>query len=132
MGYAILLVDDSATTRGLIKRTVQLAELPVDAIYEAAHGKEALALLAQHPVDLILADLHMPEMNGIELAHAVLTNPALKPVQIAIISAEPSGTRLLELRRAGVKGYLRKPCTPEALRNLIVPLMENRHAQPVA
>jgi len=80
---------------------------------------------------LILADLHMPEMNGIELAHAVLANPATAPIQIAIISAEPSGSRLLELRRAGVKGYLRKPCTPEALRNLVVPLMENRHAPSV-
>jgi two-component system, chemotaxis family, chemotaxis protein CheY len=131
MGYCILLVDDSATTRGLIKRTLQLAGLPVGDIHEAGHGKEALEQLHLHPIDLILADLHMPEMNGIELAHAVLANPATAPIQIAIISAEPSGKRLLELRRAGIKGYLRKPCTPESLRDLVVPLMENRHASTV-
>jgi two-component system, chemotaxis family, chemotaxis protein CheY len=132
MGYCILLVDDSATTRGLIKRTIQLAGLPVDVILEAANGKEALEQLRAQTIDLILADLNMPEMNGIELAHAVLTNPATAPVQIAIISAEPSGPRLLELRRAGIKGYLRKPCTPEALRDLVMPLLENRHASTVA
>ena len=128
MGYCILLVDDSATTRGLIKRTIQLAGLPVKEFPEAGHGKEALALLRTHTVDLILADLHMPEMNGIELAHAVLADPALAAVPIAVVSAEPSGTRLLELRRAGVKGYLRKPCTPEALREMVMPLMETAHA----
>ncbi len=132
MGYCILLVDDSATTRGLIKRSIQLAELPVSEFLEAANGREALAMLHGHAVDLILADLNMPEMNGIELAHAVLANPATAPVQIAIISAEPGGARLLELRRAGIKGYLRKPCTPEALRDLVMPLMENRHAPTVA
>jgi two-component system chemotaxis response regulator CheY len=131
MGYRILLVDDSATTRGLIKRTIQLAGLPVSEFHEAGNGKEALEKLRAHAVDLILADLNMPEMNGIELAHAVLANPEMAPVQIAIISAEPSGSRLLELRRAGVKGYLRKPCTPESLRDLVVPLMENRHAPTV-
>ncbi len=128
MGYCILLVDDSATTRGLIKRAIQLAGLPVTEFLEAGHGKEALAQLQTHVVDLILTDLHMPEMNGIELARAVLANPATAPITIAVISAEPNGQRLLELRRAGVKGYLRKPCTPEALRDLVVPLMENRHA----
>jgi two-component system, chemotaxis family, chemotaxis protein CheY len=128
MGYCILLVDDSATTRGLVKRSIQLAGLPVSDFLEADNGKEALEKLHTHTVDLILADLNMPEMNGIELAYAVLANPATATVPIAIISAEPSGARLLELRRAGVKGYLRKPCTPEALRDLVMPLMENRHA----
>ena len=132
MSYRILLVDDPATTRGMIKRAIQLAGLPVSEFLEAADGKQALAQLATHMVDLILADLHMPEMNGIELAHAVLANPATAPIRIAIISAEPSGSRLLELRRAGIKGYLRKPCTPESLRDLVVPLMENRHAPTVA
>jgi two-component system, chemotaxis family, chemotaxis protein CheY len=128
MEYCILLVDDSATTRGLIKRTLQLAGLPVGVFLEASHGKEALELLRAHPVNLILADLHMPEMNGMELARAVLADPALAGVPIAIVSAEPGGARLLELRRAGVKGYLRKPCTPEALREMVLPLMETGHA----
>ena len=67
MGYCILLVDDSVTTRGLIKRTIQLAGLPVSEFLEAGNGKEALEKLRTHAVDLMLADLNMPEMNGIEL-----------------------------------------------------------------
>jgi two-component system, chemotaxis family, chemotaxis protein CheY len=128
MAYCILLVDDSATTRGLIKRTIQLAGLPVGEFLEASHGKEALEVLRSHSVDLILADLHMPEMNGIELAHAVLADPALARVPFAVVSAEPSGAKILELRRAGVKGYIRKPCTPESLREMVLPLMETGHA----
>lgn len=128
MACCILLVDDSATIRCLIRRTIQFAGLADCQFLEASHGKEALELLHAHAVHLILADLHMPVMNGIELAHAVLADPALARIPMAIVSAEPSGARLLELRRAGVRGFLRKPCTPEAIREMVLPLMENGHA----
>lgn len=128
MTYRILIVDDSMTTRGLIKRAIQLSGLEVGEFYEAGHGREALEQLRLHPVDLVLADLHMPEMNGVELTRAMLADPALARIPVAVISAEPSTTRLLELRRAGVRGYVRKPCTPELLRDLVAPLLEGTHA----
>jgi two-component system, chemotaxis family, chemotaxis protein CheY len=128
MGFSVLIVDDSATTRGLIRRALQLSGLPVGEFYEAGHGKDALAQLALRPVDLILTDLHMPEMSGVELARAVFANPATAGIPVAVVSAEPSSLRLVELRQAGVKGYLRKPCTPESLRNLVAPIMEMHHA----
>lgn len=127
MGFSVLIVDDSATTRGLIRRALQLSGLPVSEFIEAGHGKEALVQLAQHQVDLILTDLHMPEMSGVELAEAVLANPATAGIPVAVISAEPSASRLAEMRRAGVKGCLRKPCTPESLRNLVAPILEKCH-----
>ena len=127
MGFSVLIVDDSATTRGLIRRALQLSGLPVSEFFEAGHGKEALLQLAQHQVDLILTDLHMPEMSGVELAEAVLANPATAGIPVAVISAEPSTSRLAEMRRAGVKGCLRKPCTPESLRNLVAPILEKCH-----
>jgi CheY-like chemotaxis protein len=128
MTFNILIVDDSETTRALIRRALQMANLPIGAPLEASNGKIALQLLAANTVDLVLADLHMPEMNGVELAHAILGNPALKSIPVAIISAEPSATRIAELRKAGVKGYLRKPFTPESLHNLIKPFVEAHHA----
>jgi two-component system, chemotaxis family, chemotaxis protein CheY len=128
MSARILIVDDSATTRALIKRAIQLSGLEVGEFHEAGDGQEALAQLALHPVDLILADLHMPVMNGIELARAVFSNPATASIPVAVVSAEPSTNKLLELRRAGVKGYVRKPCTPENLRDLVAPLLEAIHA----
>ena len=128
MSHRILIVDDSMTTRGLIKRAILCSGLDISEFFEAGHGGEALQQLALHPVDLILADLHMPVMNGIELTRAVLANPATAHIPVAVVSAEPSTTRLLELRRAGVKGYVRKPCTPETLRDLVAPLLEAVHA----
>lgn len=127
MGYRILLVDDSATMRAMIRRTIGLAGLDVEMFFEAGHGVEALALLRREHVDLVLADLHMPVMNGVDLARAVLSDPALSSVRLAVISAEPSAGKLLELKRAGVRGALRKPCTPEALRDLITSLLEPTH-----
>lgn len=128
MALCILLVDDSATTRALIRRSLSICGLDVDEILEAGNGREALALLATRQVDLILADLHMPEMSGVELAHAIFANPATASIPVAVVSAEPSVARLAELRKAGVKGFLRKPCTPESLRNLVVPLVGAAHA----
>ena len=127
MSFNILTVDDSTTTRALIKRALQIAGLPVTTLYEAANGALALEQLKAHEVHLILVDLHMPEMNGIELAHAVLKDPATKDIPVAIISAEPSAKRIAELREAGVKGYLKKPFTPESIKNLVKPFMEAQH-----
>jgi two-component system chemotaxis response regulator CheY len=128
MSFNILIVDDSETTRALIRRSIQIAQLPVGELFEAGNGAVALQQLKGRQVDLILADLHMPEMNGVELAKAVLGDPATKSIPVAIVSAEPSATRIAALRQAGVKGYLRKPFTPESLNNLVRPFLEGNHA----
>ena len=126
MSFNILTVDDSTTTRALIKRALQVADLPVTELLEAPNGAVALEKLKAHEVHLILVDLHMPEMNGIELAHAVLKDPATKDIPVAIISAEPSAKRIAELREAGVKGYLKKPFTPQSLTELVQGLVAHQ------
>jgi two-component system chemotaxis response regulator CheY len=93
MAYRILIVDDSATMRAMIRRTIGLAGLEVEAFFEAGHGMDALELLRREKVDLVLADLHMPVMNGVELSRAVLADPALSAVRLAVISAEPSADK---------------------------------------
>jgi two-component system chemotaxis response regulator CheY len=128
VAHRILIVDDSVTIRGLIKRTLGLCGLDIGECFEAGDGIEALEKLKEHRVDLILADLHMPRMNGMELAKAVLADPKTASIPVAVISAEPNASRLLELRKAGVKGCLRKPCTPEALRDMITPFLEASNA----
>ncbi len=119
MAFRILIVDDSATTRAIIKRTIQMARVPTEKVLEAPNGMEALRLLATEPVDLILADLHMPEMDGVEMTRRILADEATKLIPVIIISAEPSATRLEQLKQDGARGYLRKPFTPESVRNLI-------------
>lgn len=122
-----MIVDDSATTRAIIKRVVQMSGVPLEKLYEAANGKQALEQLAANHIDLVFADLHMPEMSGVELTHAILGNPATREIPVVVVSAEPNASRIEELKREGIKGYLRKPFAPEAIRNLVTELLGVAH-----
>lgn len=119
MTESILIVDDSAITRAFVRRTLQMAGIESKIVREAADGAAALQLLRTHPVDLVLADLHMPVMDGVQLARAILADEKLKHVPVLIVSADPNTDRLEQLRKEGVAGYIRKPFTPEAFRDAI-------------
>ena len=127
MTYNILVVDDSATTRAVIKRTIQLAGVPAS-LYEAPDGHAALAQLDATPMDLVLADLHMPGMSGIELVRRTLARRATRSVPVVVITAEPNASRLEELKREGVRGCVRKPFTPEEIRGVINEILGAAHA----
>jgi two-component system, chemotaxis family, chemotaxis protein CheY len=117
--YNILIVDDSAISRQLIKRTLQMAQLPIGTLYEAADGISALLLLTEHKVDLVLADLHMPKMSGIEMTRLIMTNPETKDIAVVVVSAEPNGDCLEDLKRRGVRACIRKPFTAEMIRDVV-------------
>jgi len=119
MSHCVLIVDDSILTRAAIRRVIDMLELNVDPVLEASNGREALALLEQSSVDLILADLHMPDMDGVELVHRLKGDPAYASIPVAVISAESNQERLDELRAEGVVQVLHKPFTPEAFRALL-------------
>jgi two-component system chemotaxis response regulator CheY len=119
MNYTILIVDDSAITRAMIKRTLNMAGLPLAQCLEAANGKAALELLSVHKVDLVLADLHMPGMGGVELTNRILATKETELIPVVVVSAEPSAQRLDALRQQGVRACVRKPFTPEAIRNVV-------------
>lgn len=127
MTYNILVVDDSATTRAVIKRTIQLAGVPAS-LYEAPDGHAALAQLDATPMDLVLADLHMPGMSGMELVHQMLASQSARSVPVIVITAEPNASRLEELKREGVRGCVRKPFTPEGIRTVINEVLGVAHA----
>lgn len=128
MSHSILIVDDSATTRAFVKRAVGMCDLPVDRIEEAVDGHAALELLERAPVDVVFADLNMPQMNGLELTRRMLASERLRHIPVIVISAEPKGGRLEDLLKLGVKGYLKKPFTPEAVRQAITVVMGGVHA----
>jgi len=119
MGYNILIVDDSATTRAMIKRTIQLARIETGKIYEAGDGRAGLEVLASNAVDVVLADLNMPEMGGMEMTHRMRQAEATRNVPVVVVSAEPNVERLEALKRDGIQGYVRKPFTPEGVRDAI-------------
>lgn len=119
MSHNILIVDDSATTRAMIKRTLGLCGVPTGNLLEAADGQQALDVLDGNPVDLVLADLHMPVMTGVEMTRRMLIDPTLRKIPVVIVSADPNGARIEDLKKQGARGYLAKPFTPEALRDVL-------------
>jgi len=121
--YNILVVDDSATTRAVIKRVIHLTGLPIRDIHEAADGSSALATLellgAENPVDLIFTDLNMPGMGGAEFTRQLRTIDRYKSTPVLVISAQPDAACLHGLEPDAVQGWLSKPFTPEGVRDLI-------------
>lgn len=120
MNRTVLIVDDSATTRGLIRRILTLSEVELDAVVEAADGQEALEIARGQPVSLILTDLHMPRMGGAELTRRLKGDPATRDIPVIVATSEPNQEVLNELWRAGINGYIPKPFTPEALRQVVL------------
>ncbi len=119
MGYKILIVDDSSVTRAVLKKTIQMTGVDVEDFYEAANGSEALALLADNDVNLILADLNMPQMNGLEMMDNIFADEKNASIPIIVVSTEASAARIKLLKEKGVRGYVHKPFTPESIRNVL-------------
>lgn len=119
MAYNILIVDDSVTIRAMIKKTLELTGLHIGEIFEAGNGKEALEHLHDNWIDIVLSDLNMPVMNGVEMVEAMAEDGLLKAIPVVIISTDGSTTRIEELKEKGVREYIRKPFTPETISKII-------------
>ncbi len=120
MGYSILVVDDSETIRTVLKRALEMTRLPIECVLEAENGTHALEVLHNKWVDMVFSDIHMPVLNGIGLLENMSKDPELRDIPVVIVSTEGSATRIAELEQKGIKGYLRKPFTPERIRDSII------------
>ncbi len=120
MAYSILIVDDSETIRSVLVRSLAMTKLPIDSVLQASNGKDALEKLSSSWIDIIFTDINMPQMDGIALVDAMKAHPEFKDIPVVVVSTEGSATRIAELKEKGVRGYLRKPFTPEKLRDMIV------------
>lgn len=124
MSLNILVVDDSRTVRTVIAKTLDLAAIPVGELYQAENGEEALAILAENRVDLVLADINMPVMNGIEMVERMHADGLLKTIPVITVSTEGSATRIEDLKRKGVRAHIQKPFTPEMIREIVNEVLE--------
>ncbi len=109
----ILVVDDSSLMRGFAKSS--LKQLKLNNVTEAEDGVEALAELKKEKYDLILSDLYMPNMDGLELLKAVRNDRDLKNIPFIIMTIEEKKGSLIEALEAGLNDYLIKPVTANAL-----------------
>jgi len=123
MAFNILIVDDSKTIRSVIKKTLDIAGVPVGDLYEAENGQIALDVMKDNWVDLVFADINMPVMTGIEMIQKMSEDKILENMPVIIVSTEGSKTRIEELLKKGVRAYIRKPISPEALRNIVKEVM---------
>jgi two-component system chemotaxis response regulator CheY len=124
MAFNFLVVDDSATSRGIIKKTLKLTRLPLGEIWEAANGREGLAQMRANWVDLVLADLNMPDMSGQEMIAEMQKDPLLAKLQVVVVSSEGSQSVLDSLFQQGVRQVVRKPFEASLLRDVIEKALE--------
>jgi two-component system chemotaxis response regulator CheY len=113
----ILIADDSATMRAMLVSIVE--SLGDYQIVEASSGFEALRLLPRGPVDLILTDINMPDINGLELISYLRKNLNYKDIPVFIISTEGSAKDIEKGKQLGADEYVVKPFSPASLQLLI-------------
>jgi two-component system chemotaxis response regulator CheY len=118
-----LIVDDSAVMRKIIERCLRQAGVPLAGVLEAGNGDDALKVLAQNQVDIILSDINMPVMNGLEFVRRLPSVENSRGVPVVMITTEAGEAQVLEALSYGAKGYIRKPFTPEQVAEHVIPLL---------
>jgi two-component system chemotaxis response regulator CheY len=119
----ILIVDDSGTMRAMIKRVVLLSGLSPSDVLEAGDGAAALAILEKDAVDLLVTDIHMPVMSGLELLQKIAGQSRWSRLERVVFSTDGSMPCRDEVERCGVRCYLEKPFSPEMMRDFLEEFM---------
>ena len=122
-GIRTLIVDDSGVMRKIVERSLRQAGLELSEVWEASNGLEALALLQEKTPDLILSDINMPSMDGLEFVRQLRGVESAKGIPVVMITTEGSESRVVEALSCGARGYIRKPFTPEQVKQHVMPLV---------
>ena len=119
MSFNVLIVDDSRSMRGVIKKIISISGFKMDNCLEAGNGKEALEVLAEDWVDVIVSDINMPEMSGFELLAELKKDNLLKEIPVIVITTESSEKRMENAFELGAKGFIKKPFSPEEVKKIL-------------
>lgn len=112
----VLIVDDSAAIRKILQRVLRQTDLPLGEIHEAGDGTEAVTMLQGRQFGLILSDINMPQMDGLQLLARVKEMDHLKNVPVIMITTEGGQGKVMEAVQLGATGYVRKPFTAEQIK----------------
>jgi two-component system, chemotaxis family, chemotaxis protein CheY len=112
----LLIVDDSLAIRKILQRTLRQAGFDLGSVYEAGDGVEALEVLKKSKVGLILTDVNMPNMDGLEFLGKVKASDEWKDLPVFVVSTEGGQSKVIEAVRLGAAGYLRKPFTADQIK----------------
>lgn len=115
----ILIVDDSEVMRKVIRRIVNLSGFEIGMVFEAEHGEEALKVLNDNWIDVVISDINMPVMNGIELLKKIKESDTISDTPVIVVSTEGRSERIEEIMKLGAAGFITKPFNPEEIRGII-------------
>ncbi|MCK5322732.1 MAG: response regulator [Desulfobulbaceae bacterium] len=131
MAFNILIADDSETMRAVIKKTVVMSGVPIGEILEAATGREVLDVLKETWVDVILTDINMPEMSGMDLLRELKQDEVYENIPVVMITTESSLARMEQARNLGAAAYIKKPFLPETIKQILMEVLEKAYAHKV-
>jgi two-component system chemotaxis response regulator CheY len=120
----ILVVDDSAAIRKILQRVLRQTGMAIHAIHEAGDGQEALELLKSRSIDLVLTDINMPKMDGIQLLGAMKAAPLWRDIPVVMVTTEGGETKVGEAVRLGAAGYVRKPFTADQIKEKLLGILD--------
>jgi len=120
----ILVVDDSAAIRKILQRVLRQTGMAIRTIYEAGDGQEALAVLKTQKPSLVLTDINMPNMDGLQLLAAIKGAPEWRGLPVVMITTEGGETKVGEAVRLGAAGYVRKPFTADQIKEKLAGILE--------
>jgi two-component system chemotaxis response regulator CheY len=119
----VLIVDDSAAIRKILQRVLRQTEIPIGTVYEAGDGVEALETLRQQAIGLVLSDINMPNMDGLEFLTKMRAEEVWHAIPVLMVSTEGTQAKVLEAVERGASGYVRKPFTAEQIKEKLVGLI---------
>jgi two-component system chemotaxis response regulator CheY len=121
-----LIVDDSSVMRKIVERSLRQAGIDLKQVLEAGNGAEALTLLQDNPVDLILCDINMPVMDGLEFVKQLSGVANAKGVPVVMITTEGSEAHVVQALSSGARGYIRKPFTADQVKEHVLPVLAGK------
>jgi len=119
MALDVLIVDDSSAIRKILMRVLAQTDLKLGDIFEAADGVDAIKILEANKVGLVLSDINMPNMDGLQLLTSVRARPEWNGIPIIMITTEGNQAKVMEAVQLGAQGYVRKPFTAEQIKEKI-------------
>jgi two-component system chemotaxis response regulator CheY len=121
-----LIVDDSSVMRKIVERSLRQAGIEMTDVFQAANGAEALGILQDTVVDLILCDINMPVMDGLEFVKQLSGVANAKGVPVVMITTEGSEAHVVQAISFGARGYIRKPFTAEQVKEHVLPVLAGK------
>ena len=124
MSYNVLVVDDSKTARMMLAKTLRISGLQINEVFMAENGARALEILQEDWIDLVLTDLHMPVMSGMDMIEKMASDGLLSSLPVVVITSDASQLRMQELQERGVRDYLCKPVRPEHVKKTVEDILK--------